>query len=521
MSDQVGGGPSIEAGRYVRVLRRRWAVVLVLALLGLALAEAYLFLKPRQATASALVTVSAISSEPFNTTRQPSTLIDPQTELQTARSSAVVSRTAAALAGDPTDADVRQALKVTLFTNATVLRISFTAGSAREAIEGADEAARQFLAYRGELAADKLDTITEQLTKRRDLLRGDLLRVNQQLSKTRAGSGAAVQAESDRQLLNIELDSLATQINSANGIDTSGGTVLTTAADSGAYFAPRRALVLGSGLLAGLVLGLVAAFARNAVDRRVHDEDDVSSAGVGPVLARLRARDERLPPAADDLDALRGGWQRLLPALPEGSAVLSVLDLGAPDAPSTVPAALALDLARTGRTAELVLMEHPTQLVRSLARHLHLATMEDSGLVQRFRSSRYPGLVVSHVARSAESDPAEQLRQLVGQARGSTGTTVVALASNASRAARLAAGRLGDAVVLVAGDHASRTDVLQGLADELRAVGANIAGAILVPAGHRLAEPTEQAGPGAPGSPSAPSTDGSGAATLSPPVGRR
>jgi hypothetical protein len=127
------------------------------------------------------------------------------------------------------------------------------------------------------------------------------------------------------------------------------------------------------------------------------------------------------------------------------------------------------------------------------------------------------------VSRSADSDPAEQLRQLVGRAgpSGST-TTVVALASNASRAARLAAGRLGHAVVLVAGDRTSRTDVLQDLADELRAVGATIAGTILVPTGHRLAEPTRSPGVEASSSSAAQHAPaGSGATTLSPPVGRR
>ncbi len=484
-------GSSLEMGRYATVLRRRWRTVAIFGVLGLLLAGGYLAAKPRMANASALVNINVISAEPFNNTRNPSGLIDQQTEVQTARSSAVVTRTAVALGNGVTKRQVRQNLQVVLLANATVLRITYNAPTVRQAIDGADEAARQFLTYRGELAAQKLTTITDQLTERRDLLRNDLLRVNGDLSKARSGSNAAIQAESDRQLLNLELDSLVGQINSINGIDTTGGTVLTSARDAGAFVTPRRGTMLAIGLLGGILVGLVAAFVRNATDRRLFDGADIRAAGGSDVLARVRAREETLPAHADDLDAIRSVWERLLTTLPAKDPVLAVADVSSTTLPSELPLNLALALCETGARVQVVLLEHPSSTVSQVAGHLGLRRSGSLGDIAHFESSGHPGLVVSVVGRQgSESDTADQIKVLLRSPERDVDMTVLAVAPTASRSARLAAARLAHSVVVVVTERSTRSGTVRELSAELRAVGTEVAGTVVLPKGRRLADAT-------------------------------
>lgn len=487
MTDQIDGNASLELGRYARILRRRWRVVVLGGLIGLLAAGGYLLLRPVTYSSSALVAVNVISSEPFNNTKNPSALIDQQTEVQTARSSAVVSATAAGLGSGVTRQEVRRSLKVELLADATVLRVTYTGDSARESIEGADEAARNFLDYRGALAAQRITTITDQLSKRRDLLRDQLLRANRELANASDGSGAASQAESDRQEFLAELDSLVTQINATNGIDTTGGTVLTSAQDTGAYASPRQRLVLAAGLFGGLLLGLVACFVRNTLDRRLFDADDVRAAGGGPLLARLRAREETLPAASDDLDAVRSAWERLLTSMPDQDPVLAVADISSRTVPSEVALNLAIPMCDAGRNVEVVLMEYPPDVVAQVVRLLDLYPTDTPGQVTRLASRDHPGLTVSLLGeQGADTRTVDLLRAVLGDEGRPAEITVLALPPTVSRSARLAAGRLADASVIIVAHKTSRADVLRELADELHAVRAGIAGSVMVPRGRRL-----------------------------------
>ena len=61
--------PGLDLGAYARVVRRRWYVVLLGGLVGVALAWGYLVVQPPQATASALVNVTVISDDPCELVR--------------------------------------------------------------------------------------------------------------------------------------------------------------------------------------------------------------------------------------------------------------------------------------------------------------------------------------------------------------------------------------------------------------------------------------------------------------------
>lgn len=499
MTESSSAAPTLELRRYVDILRRRATWVVATFVAGLACAGGYLMLVPTEVTAATLVNVNVISLEPFNNTREPSGLIDSQTEVQTARSSTVVSRTAEELGGDLTASEVRDALAVELYPDGTVLRISYTAGTVKDAILGADEAAGQFLAYRGELAAMKLTTITTQLTERRDLLRNDLLRVNRDLNRTGA---RGIQAESDRQLLNLELDSLLGQINQINAVDTTGGTVLTGANDVGASVRPQQGMILLGGGLVGLLAGLVLAFVRDALDRRVRDLRDIGHSGAGPVLATLSERHATVPAHGSDLDAVRSLWEGLLVTLPEDGPVVVVADVTGRSTPSDVAVNLALAMTQTGRTVELVLPEQSPGSAGFLGGPSRLTGVVGETGVVRAEAADHPLLRVAFVAGDQAEEPsaAALLVDVLESAKQSADVTVVATSAAQSRSTRMAAARLGDETLVVVAPRQSRRRMLEEVVGDLNEVRAQIAGAVVVHPRRVLDEP---AGPDASASSSA------------------
>ncbi|NPC97959.1 hypothetical protein [Nocardioides sp. zg-DK7169] len=485
-------------GRYGRVLRRRWIVLLVCAALGAGIGGAYAALRPSTATAAAMVNLNVISQDPFDLQREPSGLIDAQTEVQTVRSSEVVARAAEKLEST-TPAEIRDGLRAEVYPDATVLRLTYTAGSVEEAVAGADRIAEEFLAYRGSLARQRVANAVEQLSRRRDLLRDDVLAATREIADAPAGSRMAGAAAQERDILDSEIEELLLRIGELSAIETTGGTVITNAGDIGATTGRPPALLVAGGLLAGLLLGLVLAFARDALDGRVRDEDDVLVSGAGPVLARL-PQDLRLPTRGAVQDALLRVWQFLDQAppadAPDGGPhrVLAVLDTaGRDDAEAGAPslgAALTVAAAGLGGDAELVLVGVTQQRMRALGAELQLHQEDDAragspagstgaaGTVA-YRSTRHPELRVCWFdPQGGEAAALARFGEALAQ-RGAPATrTVVCLGPAAGTAGRMLAARLADAVLVVARTGRTRRTALAALVSDVVAVDGRVLGAV-------------------------------------------
>jgi hypothetical protein len=249
--------------------------------------------------------------------------------------------------------------------------------------------------------------------------------------------------------------------------------------------------VLGIGLVAGLLLGLLAAFARDAMDRRLQDSRDVRRAGGEAVLGRLRATRATVPASADDGDAMRSICERLLASLPPHHSVLTVAELTRSKVPSDVAVNTALAFGDSGATVELILVQYPSQLVDRLAAHLGLRPVASVGSVSRYQSTRRPGLQVSVVSSAEDdSDAGTPLKALLtaGQGAGDVDAdvTLVAVSPTAARSVRLAAGRLTHDAVFVVTERSTRSDLLSERAEEMRAVGARIVGTVVIPRRRQL-----------------------------------
>ena len=481
MTTAVGEAASVEIGHYWRILRRRFWVVLLCGLLGLAAAVAYLALAERAVTATTVVNLNVISSDPFSGVKSAAELIDPATEAQIVNSTKVLEQAAGEIGGGATPSEVRSDMSAKLVPDATVVRVSYQAGGVSDAEAGADAVAKAYLDYRSQQAADRVTAIVDQLEERRSGLRDDLVRINTIAKTSSPNSPRAVQAESDRQLTNIELNSLSSQINDYLGLDTTGGTVLSAAAQNPTSVSPSKAVVVTTGTALGLVVGVLLAFVIGAASRSVDDEYDVRRAGGGQVLGALGGSTYSVPAQGADLDTIRSVRELLLSTLREDPPVVAVADLSSGKPVVDVAANLAYVVAETGREVQLVMPETDLELASQTAEQLGLTQASRDG--RTFRGGNLSLLVPDRSGAGVGTPwptPAHD-------EHGASGLTVFAAPHTTKHSFLLEAGRLGHAVVLVVARRGTRRTEITRTSEELALVGARVHGSVLVRKGRKPA----------------------------------
>lgn len=322
--DERQGPVSLGFGQYLRVLQRQWRLVCACALLGVLVAAGYLVLTPRSSIATTTLNINVITTEPFSSQRPASGLLDGPTEADIARSHVVAEQAAKILDEDLTPTEIRASSEVETTQGASVVKVVFTAATRALAIDGANAVASAYLRFRSEQAEKRVDTIVDSLSEQIDELNTSLVEANDTIANTSPTSNEHVQALTQQQQILTELDGLLANRNALHSVDTTGGTVLSAAQDNPVYAVPGRTAPLLTGLAAGLVLGIVAAFVRNPFDRRLRSAHELSRL-LGAV--ELTGPSRRFGEVADEADelGLRVAKERLLSALAAGDALV-VLD---------------------------------------------------------------------------------------------------------------------------------------------------------------------------------------------------
>ncbi len=268
---ESGGEPTLRS--YLVVLRRRKWWVISVALLGLAASLALSLTEPKQYSATAQLLVQPAGGNlVLNATQAQITTTDVQTELQLVTSAQVEQAVRRKLGSAPpvSAAEVAQ-------TN--VIALTAVSPDPARAARIANTYARAFVAYHTSVTVSNL-------TAAEDQLRAQIAGLARQIRNLPAGANSASQASA---LANQEavLKEQVAQLQ-VNGAVASGGLEFVTPATIPvAPSSPKPAQDALLGLLAGLVLGLGAAFGRDSLDDAVSSSESAERAGGAPVLAMV------------------------------------------------------------------------------------------------------------------------------------------------------------------------------------------------------------------------------------------
>ncbi|MDP9073135.1 MAG: Wzz/FepE/Etk N-terminal domain-containing protein, partial [Actinomycetota bacterium] len=289
-------------------LRRRWRLVLALALSGLALGGMFFTARPPQWTATTSVLVRRPTTTAADPTRQM------ETDIQMAQSSTVLS-----LASSHLGPGIFSDYAVSSQSN-DVLQITTHAPTASGAVQSADALATAFLSFRSQQLVQEAQALSAVLKAQSDPLTAKVAALNAQITAA-SDQAAASNAQSglgellaSRAQLNGELASIEQRSNDA----TTSATVAaqnSRVLDPASPRRPSKLRLLGADLAAGLLGGAFLASGWvlfvAATTERVRRRDDVMAALAAPVAVSVNSAPRHLGvgsgPGSIDLGRLRRG----------------------------------------------------------------------------------------------------------------------------------------------------------------------------------------------------------------------
>ncbi|PZG18555.1 lipopolysaccharide biosynthesis protein [Micromonospora craterilacus] len=340
-----GGGGSertVTLSDLLRVPLHRIGAVAVIAVLGLVAALGYVTFVPGLYRAHAVVAVRPVVTDAFSPSGAAADrAVNMNVESGIATGTEVVRRLAETNGQD--QRDVRNALEVEVPAGGQILRFSYGARSAEQAVRSVNLAAESYLDVRRSMYERQRDEMLRSYDESIAKVAAQQAAIQKRIANTRQGGTDTAAAEL------TGINSQLTQLNSARteiaAVDVNPGWVTQTADPALVSAGGRKSMFVLAGLLGGGLLGVVLAFALESVDRRVRSADDARRTSGLPLLGTVRGRrgfGRRGPVAADIRYVAMAIAERIhQPA--------RVTLLSAREDPTPITARLAVALAVAGR----------------------------------------------------------------------------------------------------------------------------------------------------------------------------
>ena len=397
---------SFEVTDYVGVLRRRWWIVFGLVCLGALAAAAYVAVTPKSYKATSSVQVSANAANNNNvagsrTGTGPTVNMD--NEAQFVKSTTVAAQAGKYLHSQRSAVQLATQVSVAVPANTSFLNISCTARSADGAQACAQAFARAYLTLRQTAAIDKIANERAQLVATAKPLQAQAIKLKSKVKSLPLNSTELAVTKAQLQDTASKLARLRADIASLTAsVNTNPGSIVTPAAVPLAPSNPKPLLYIPSGLLMGLLLGVVLAFAVDRRDDRIHSAKDVERFLDMPVLfslpqKRLSPQTSTVSPRSRTGRAFTDLAQSVAAGLGDGNHVILVAGTSAGESGSVIAANLAATLARTRSDVILVCAD-----LRDAVTPLLLGVGDGRGLAEVLAGTA----TVSEVARR----PAEVAR---------------------------------------------------------------------------------------------------------------
>lgn len=300
MTTEPGAGPTLRS--FARLFRRRKWWIACLALLGLAASLGISLTQAKQYTATAQVLVqSATGPTSLSTTPQQVTPTVVQTMLELVTTASVLHAVRQQLGSAPP-------VQASEVAETNVIDITATTAASADAARIANAYARDFIASQQSVAVKNASSAEAEL-------RAQIKSAAQQIKALRSTRGASTEVTAminQEAVLRVQLS----QVEVSGATATEALALVTPAQPPTAPSSPKPLQDGLIGLVAGLILGLAAAFLRDSLDDAVTSKEAAELLAGAPVLAAVpmvtswRKRDRPLVvtlarPAAPATEAYR------------------------------------------------------------------------------------------------------------------------------------------------------------------------------------------------------------------------
>jgi len=465
-SPSVAGQSVVTIGQFFATLRRQLGLLLLMMLLGVLGAGVLLLNTPKTYQATAVVDISPTSGTAAST-------VSTITESRIVTSTSVASEARQTLAFSGTPTELARQVTVSSPLASQVLNITFSAGTAQGAADGANAFANAYLDYRTQVAQD-------DLKKRISRIQSQVADLQTSLATLKAG-----QNDTQRGLLQNQIQQLQNQLNTYQTSVITPGQVAGAATVPGSPSSPRPPLYLAGGLLIGLLLGILLAVLRDRRDDRVRDADELEHNLGAPVIVESTVSEAGGRPAATtaarsaEADAYRTLGTTVTAHAPGGRIVL-LCGTGADDA-SLAPLNLAATFAMQGLRAVLAGPQQAVQPALDLLGGTGQSGAWGIRLADQLATTDLPGLRV--LSLGDEVSLGATLRAHDDSLAGILDTADVIVLDGvnvelASSSVRL--GQIADEAVVVAYRNRSTHTGIERLSRQLAQVGVPVLGGVLL-----------------------------------------
>lgn len=283
------GPEDLALADYTDVLKRRWGLIVLVAIIGALGSLGYYKVAHKAYTATASVFVTATNGTANQVTNgRTSGTVNLDTEAQVVQSVVVAQAAAKLMHSTMSLPQILSRVKVTVPANSQVLSISCQARSADAAATCAESFAQAYLNYSSAAAVASTSTQVKALQSKISTLESASAKLIIEVGSLPSNSSQRAAAQEQLNSANSQLNSLNNQVAqlTAELADPSAGSIISNATPPQTATSPRLLLVGPSGLVVGLLVGLVLAFIVNRRDRRIRGPRDVSQLDV-PVLMSL------------------------------------------------------------------------------------------------------------------------------------------------------------------------------------------------------------------------------------------
>jgi capsular polysaccharide biosynthesis protein/MinD-like ATPase involved in chromosome partitioning or flagellar assembly len=493
------GPEDLQLADYADVLRRWWWIILAVAVIGTAAAAGYFKAAHKVYSATASVYVSATGGIVNQVANGRTTgVVNLDTQAQVVRSTAVAQAAARLMhATDPVTQLVSR-VSVAVPANSQVLSISCDASASVRAASCAQSFAQAYLAYTTAAATATTANQISDLQSRISSLQSASAKLTVEIASLPGNSpqraAAQEQLTSDHSLLSL-LNSQVGQLTTVLA-NPSGGSIISSAIPPSKPTSPQPLLVLPSGLLGGLLIGLVLAFWADRRDRRIRKRRDLAKLGI-PVLMNLPLKKSRpdlsiaVPrsPVGREFAELAHGLTQSLGA---GNHVVMVTGASAGYGASLVAANLATALSRNQPDVTLVCANLAASAVPSLTglpAGPGLTDMLDDGLPaaeagQHMPEARRLRLIMPGTAAGSEADdlPLDVMQRQVAELSETARWVILEAPPALSGPDAYTIANVADAAVLVIETPRTRTNHVRDSVRHLEKLAVPVVGAVLLPA---------------------------------------